>query len=158
MTTTEYIIELSGTPASDFGKKEFADHSDDQKIFTAVFGSSGSIFMDGFELYFVNYDGEAAYFAPEAYRRIGAPKSAEIIEKASRVVSSDPIPESSDARATLVSGLTEEGRLKLEELGQLFYSTGEIIDDLLFDFVKAHPDTFGPVPGNIERQADRLSD
>ena len=152
MTTTKYVIELSGTPKTDFGKKVFADHSEEQKIFTAVFGSSGSIFMDGFELYFANSDGEAAYFAPGAYRRIGAPKSADIIEKASRTLSPDPIPESSDARATLVSELTEEGRSQLEELGQMFYSTGEIIDDLLFDYVKAHPDTFGPVPSSIERQ------
>jgi len=109
MKPTSYIIQLSGSPVTDFGKKDFSAHGPEQKVFTAVFGSSGSIFMDGFACYFANTDGESAHFAPEAYRTIGATKSAEIIAKASRVLSPDPIPEDEAARGTLVDTLSEGG-------------------------------------------------
>jgi hypothetical protein len=153
MKTTEFLIELSESSNTDFGKKYFFDQGFEQQVFSAVFGSSGSIFMDGFRLYFVNSHGESAHFTPNAYRAIGAPKSAKIIERASRVLSPNPIPEDRLARKILVDALSESSNSVLEELGQEFYSTSEIIDDLLFDYVARHTSIFGAVPENVERQA-----
>jgi hypothetical protein len=51
------MASLAGSPKTDFSKRDFSKQSFEQKVFSAVFGSSGSIFMDGFALYFANSDG-----------------------------------------------------------------------------------------------------
>lgn len=131
MTPTKILIGLSESDRTDFGKKAFADQSHPQKVFTAIFGSSGAIMMDGFEGYFTNSDGESAHFAAEAYRLIGSPKRAEIIERACMAVRPEGIPSSDAEREALMESLSDDVREKLSSLSDQFMSLPEEIDPLL---------------------------
>lgn len=149
MTPTQFLIQLSESKRSDFGKKDIADQSDAQKVFTTIFGSSGAIMMDGFDGYFANSDGESAHFAAEAYRLIGSPKRAEIIERACRTVCPDGIPTSDAERQALMESLSDDVREKLSSISDEFMGLAEQIDPILLEFVRKYPDEFGPVPETV---------
>jgi hypothetical protein len=145
MNPTQALIALSESPKSDFGKVDFASQSHPQKVFSAVFGSSGAIMMGGFDGYFRNADGETADFVVEAYRAIGLAKRAEIIERACRLLSQGRIPGDSDRRCELVDSLSSESIEQLEALSDEFMRFPEQIDPSLLDFVATHPEIFGKV-------------
>ena len=71
---------------------------------------------------------------------------ANIVERALRVVSSEPLPDDGDVRQTLLEGLVDETLGELESLDSEFYSYPDDLTALLFDFVRTHPDEFGPTP------------
>jgi hypothetical protein len=149
MTPTQFLIQLSESGRSDFGKKDIADQSYAQKVFTTIFGSSGAIMMDGFEGYFTNSDGESAHFAAEAYRLVGSPKRAEIIDRACLAVCPDGFPASDAEREAVMEALSDDVREKLSTISDEFMNLPEEIDPLLLEFVRKHPDEFGPVPETV---------
>ena len=150
MNPTQYVIQLSEAPITDFGRKAFSEQTDPQKVFTAVFGSSGAIMMDGLLGYFSNSDGESAQFVAEAYQIIGSPRRAYILTRACSIVSSDPIPEDDEHREELLSGISEEQIEQLEALSDEFMMLEEEIDPLLLDYIRASPETFGAIPESVE--------
>ena len=150
MTPTQYIIRLSESPVTDFGRKDFSEQSETQQVFTAVFGSSGAIMMDGLAGYFANFDGESASFVAKAYEIIGSSSRSDILERACAVVSSSPIPEGGDERAALISSLSADQLAELEDLSNEFMMLPEEIDPLLLAYVGNHPETFGAVPDIID--------
>jgi hypothetical protein len=102
--------------------------------------------MDGIYCYFLHSNNDSAYFAPEAYKIIGAPKSAEILERASRLLSAEPLPKAPEAVEALALAIPKAEIPKFDALTDEFNVTGEKVTDLLFDYVKLHPEFFGPVP------------
>ena len=150
MTPTQYIISLSESTVTAFGRKDFSEQPEPQQVFTAVFGSSGAIMMDGLAGYFANSDGESASFVAKAYDIIGSPARADILNRACAVVSKDPIPEAGDDREVLISSLSGEQLAELEELSDEFMMLPEEIDPLLLDYVRTLPEVFGDVPATIE--------
>ncbi|MCI0340196.1 MAG: DMP19 family protein [Planctomycetales bacterium] len=149
MTETEFLIKLSESTKTDFGKRPFTEQSGTQRIFTAVFGSAGAIMMDGIIGYFTNYDGESVPGVVEAYKSIGSPKRAEILERACRILSRSALPESGQERRRLVDALSKKSRRTLESLTQEFYDVTDDVDSLLLGFVRTHPEAFGPVPKQV---------
>lgn len=152
-TTTDHLIQLSESPRSGFGQVDFAEQNLEQKVFSAVFGSSGSIFMDGLALYLENTDLPSILFSPQAYKSIQAPLSAEIIELSFRVCGLPASGTSEENKSSLMARLNADQTATLAQLDEAFYSTGEIIDDLLFDYVASHPLVFGATPIKITRRA-----
>lgn len=141
-----FLIELSTCQRTDFGVRNFADQSEPQRVFTAIWELEGEVNNGGFHQYFLNSAGETANFVPQALRRIGARSAAEIAERALRVVSSEPLPEDQDARQAMLEGLNEEAIDRLEALDAEFYAYPDDLTELLFEFVRAHPQEFGPTP------------
>lgn len=152
MAPIKFLIKLSESEKTDFGREDFSDHSYPQKVFTAVFGSCGSIAMDGFAGYFTNSDGESAHFAAEAYRAIGATHSAAHMERACALVSKDPIPQEEEARHQLIDGLPKKVFDALNALDDEWYkiTEDEPYDLLLLAFVRKHPDEFGKVADKVK--------
>ena len=150
MTPTQYLISLSESPVTDFGRKDFSEQSEPQQVFTAVFGSSGAIMMDGLTGYFTNSDGESASFVTKAYDIIGSPSRSDILKRACGIVSSDPIPESGEERETLISSLSKDYLAELEDLSDEFMMLPEEIDPLLLAYVRANSEIFGNVPATVE--------
>lgn len=139
------LIALSESESTEFGRKDVAAQSPEQRVFSLVWAIDGAVHMDGFAGYLGGYSGEGANGAPEALEAIGAPQTADIVRRAFAVVSDGPLPDDDDARAELASSLNDEQLAQLDALDQEFYARPEDLTGLLFDFVAARPGTFGPM-------------
>ena len=146
MDKNAYLIELSTSERTDFGVRDFADQPEPQRIFSAIWTLEGEVNNGGFHQYFLNSAGETANFGPHALRRIGAKSTAEIAERALRVVSPEPLPEDQVVRQAILEALDDETIDELESLDAEFYSYPDDLTALLFEFVRAHPKEFGPTP------------
>jgi hypothetical protein len=141
-----YLIELSTSERTDFGVRDFADQSELQRVFSAIWTLEAEVNNGGFHQYFLNSAGETANFAPHALGRVGATSTAEIAERALLAVSPEPFPEDQDARQAMLEGLNKETIDQLESLDAEFYAYPDDLTELLFEFVRAHPEEFGPTP------------
>ena len=146
MDKNAFLINFSESNRCDFGRVEFANQPDDQRIFSAIWALESAVNNGGFSLYFVSSAGGTANFASTALRRIGADTCAAIVDAALAVVSSKPLPVAQDARKLLVAQLSVTGREQLENLDVLFFSYPDNLTDLLFAFVLSRPTSFGPIP------------
>jgi hypothetical protein len=142
MDKNAYLIDLSETVLG----LDFKDQSDIHKVFTAIWALEAEVNNGGFSQYFWNSAGSTANFAPGALRRIGASACANIVERALHAVSPRPLPEDDDARSALVDNLGDEANARLELLDSEFFAYPDNLTTLLFDFVCAHAEEFGPTP------------
>jgi hypothetical protein len=140
-----YLTDLAESESTDFGRVDFSAQSELQKVFSAVYGLEGQVANGGFAGYFASSDGDAASHAPLALRRIGAKAAASLAERALRVVSSDSLPHEQDAREQIIEGLAEDAHAELAELDEEFFAYPDDLTELLFAFVEAHPEAFGPI-------------
>ena len=145
MNKNEYLIALSESERTDLWRVEFAQQSEEQKVFSAIWTLESEVNNGGFDQYFCNSGGDTANFAPVALARIGADQCAAIVLKALRVVSAEPLPVDQDARVDLVTSLDETAVAGLGDLDTEFFEYPDDLTELLFAFVHAHPDVFGRV-------------
>lgn len=146
MDKNGFLISLSESEQTDFGRVDFDEQSQPQKVFSAIWALESQVNNGGFAQYFESSDGETANFAPTALRAIEAHKCADIVQRALRAVSTDPLPASADDRERVLSGLPETAREQLEALDQEFFTYPDNLTELLFAYVAARPDTFGRIP------------
>jgi hypothetical protein len=90
MNKNKLLIDLSESDRTDFGRVDFNDQSESQRVFSAIWASEGQVNNGGFLQYFQSWDGEKANFAPAALRAIQANACADIVGRALRVVSAEP--------------------------------------------------------------------
>ena len=128
---------------TDFGRVDFDEQPFDQQVFSAIWALEGRVNMDGFAAY-LEYESDSSHFAVEALKAIGASNAAMIVRKALEVVAGHP----KDHGLICVEqeDLSVSEQEALEELGQQFCAYPDNLTDLLFGFVAARPDSFGPVP------------
>lgn len=93
MDKNAFLIELSESERSMFGKVDFAEQPRPQQVFSAVYGLEGEVNMGAFGQWFMNAEPEAVAFAAEALREIGAANAAAIVQRAVDLVG----PEASEA-------------------------------------------------------------
>lgn len=125
MDKNRFLIELSESNRTDFGRIEFSGQPEEQRVFSAIWEVESQVNNGGFEQYFDN-SGSEAYFAPDALERIGAHKCASIVAKA-------------------LECLAEDSRGELNELDEEFFSYPDNLTELLFEYVRRNPKAFGPV-------------
>ena len=75
---------------------------------------------------------------------IGAKACARIVEQAIKVIA--PLPPTQEDRCAALDALDDEQLEKLDALDSKFFSYPDNLTDLLFTYVAANPDAFGPVP------------
>jgi hypothetical protein len=146
MNKNGILISLSGSDKTKFGKEDFATQSTAQKVFSAIWAVESEVNNGGFSQYFLNDSAETAPFVVEALNSIGAPKTAEICNRAIAVSFPSGLPTSVEAIQYAASDFPDEIREKLELLNQEFFAYPHNLTDLLFDFVSGHPEEFGSVP------------
>jgi hypothetical protein len=145
MDKNAFLIELSESDRTDFGRVDFSDQSEDHQVFSAIWELESQVNNGGFAQYFQNADGHTANAAPSALRTIGALTCADIVGRALAVVAADGLPDDQSAREQLVEALDASALEKLEALDQEFLAYPDNLTDLLFEYVRLHPATFGPV-------------
>ena len=135
MDKNAFLIDLSESDRTDFGRVDFSDQSEDQQVFSAIWELESQVNNGGFAQYFQSAEGHTADVAPSALRAIGAVRCADIVSRALAVVAAEQLIEALDAPALEA----------LEALDQEFFGYPDNLTDLLFEYVRLHPSTFGPV-------------
>lgn len=128
MDKNGYLIELSASPKTDFGRVDFSEQRHEQRVFTAIWGLESEVNSGGFANYFKYEEREVAAFAPTALKAIGANACADIVEQALKVSA---------------SGDAADVEEQLDELDAQFYGYPDNLTELLYAFVNAHSDVFG---------------
>jgi hypothetical protein len=144
MDKNTFLIELSESDRTEFGRVDFREQSEEQQVFSAILELESQVNSGGFAQYFQSADGHTANSAPWALRAIGALKCAEIVGRALAVVAADGLPDDQNARVELVEALDGSAQEKLAALDQEFLAYPDNLTDLLFEYVQRRPTTFGP--------------
>jgi hypothetical protein len=82
MNKNELLIKLSESSMPKIGKEEFARQSLPQKVFSAIWEVESEVNNGGFSQYFSNHSAESASFIVQALETIGAPRTANICNRA----------------------------------------------------------------------------
>jgi hypothetical protein len=145
MDKNRFLIDLAESHRTDFGRVSFADQSEEQKVFSSIWVLESEVNNGGFIQYFENDRGETAYFAPNALKRIGAVKCAEIVECAIDVVCGASFSTDAKGIEAALAATSDDTEEELERLDSEFFNYPDNLTELLFVFVSNHPTVFGPI-------------
>lgn len=145
MNKDSYLISLSESEKTNFGKVEFQAQCTEQKVFSAIWALESQVNNGGFLQYFSSWDGETANFSPFALRQIGAAACAAIVERALILVSKNALPDNHKERNNLMNGLSSETTDMLSNIDSEFYAYPDNLTELLFEYVRLNPNIFGPI-------------
>jgi hypothetical protein len=108
----------------------------EERVILAVEALEREVNNGGYGQFFVNLSREYAPMIVDALRRIGCPKTADITQKALRIVQKSPITD-----AEIETGTWEENGARHDALGEcdaLYFRRPENIEESLFAFIKAN--------------------
>jgi hypothetical protein len=145
MDKNRLLIELSESPRSQFGKVEYEKQSKIQRVFSAIWGLEAQVSNGGFQQYFQSSDGEAAADAADALRTIRAIRTASIVGEAVRMFPGGPPPRNLESRRQLLSSAPAGVMAAWSRLDERFVACPDNLTELLYAFVKANPEEFGPL-------------
>ena len=113
-------------------------------MFSAIWELESQVNNGGFDQFFRNSESLVRGVAPAALRTIGASSCAAIVDGAIQLIA--PLPATQDRRCEALDALGDEGQERLETLDSEFLAYPDNLTDLLFEFVRQRPETFGSVP------------
>jgi hypothetical protein len=145
MDKNGFLISLSESNRTNFGKEDFATQSPPQKVFSAVWAVESEVNNGGFSQYFLNDSAESASFVVEALETIGAPKTDDVCKRAIATAFPAGLPQAAEAIQSAAADLSDEILERLEPLDQEFFTYPHNLTDLLFAYVSEHPEEFGSV-------------
>ena len=145
MDKNAFLIELSESERTDFGRVDFETQNEVQRVFSAIWELESQVNNGGFDQYFRNSDSDIIAHAPTALRAIGASSCAGIVERAIEVIS--PLQTTQEGRYGALDELGDEAQDRLAALDSEFYKYPDNLTELLFGFVSRHPEAFGSFPG-----------
>jgi hypothetical protein len=102
-----------------------------EKILAAVWTFEAQVVNQGFARYFSSSAGDMAFYAPTAFKSIGALQKAEIAAKANGVFGAGGPPRDRKTRRELVRAFDAEAKRVFDALEMEFYQSPEDVDDLL---------------------------
>jgi hypothetical protein len=146
MNKNKILIDLSESEKTRFGKEAFARQSWPQKVFSGIWSVESEVNNGGFSQYFVNDSSESASFVVEALETIGAPKTANICNRAIAAAFPAGLPADPEAIQSAAADFADEILDRLEPLDQEFFAYPHSLYDLLFIFVSEYPEEFGTLP------------
>jgi hypothetical protein len=144
MDKNQFLIDLSESPKADCGKRDFSEQCHEQRVFSAIWELEALVNNGGFQGYFGNCP-ETSNFASIALRAIGAQQCVAIVDEALALIPA-PLPAEQDACWKVMHSLSELVEAKFAALDQRFFSYPDNLTELLFAYVAAHPEVFGPTP------------
>lgn len=142
----EILISLSESAATKIGKEEFEQQSLPQQVFSAIWEVESEVNNGGFSQYFLNDSAESASFVVNALTTIEAPKTADVCRRAILTAFPGGLPKTVEGIRSIAADFSKDILEKLEPLDQEFFSYPHNLTDLLFAYVTAHPEEFGPLP------------
>ena len=146
MDKNAFLISLSESDKTDFGKEDFTAQSIPQKVFSSIWAVESEVNNGGFSQYFSNSSCETAPFIVEALETIAAPKTADICRRAIAAAFPTGLPPDSEAISSAASEFSDEQEDELSALDDEFFQYPHNLTELLFAYVSTHPEEFGEVP------------
>jgi hypothetical protein len=146
MNKNRILIDLSGSDKTKVGKEEFSEQSFPQRVFSAVWEVESEVNNGGFSQYFLNDSAESASFVVSALEHIGAPKTANICQRAIAIAFPSGLPKEVESIRSAAGNFSDDALSALGTLDQEFFSYPHNLTDLLFAHVNAHPAEFGTLP------------
>jgi hypothetical protein len=143
MDKNEFLIDLSESSQTQFGKFDFTKQSLPQKVFSAIWSLEGEVNNGGFQFFFLNSSAERAPFIAEALYTIGAKHTAEMWIRVTEIAFPEGLPSNADEISSKAKNFDGEQLADLDELDQDFYARSEDMTELLFAYVMSHKDVFG---------------
>jgi hypothetical protein len=110
--------------------------TDEERIILAIEALEREVNNGGYGQFFVNSSRDYAPIIVNALRRIGCPKTAEITQKALKIVQKIPMTDEE-----IENGTWEENKDRQDALGEcdtLYFDRPENIEESLFAFIKAN--------------------
>lgn len=144
MDKNRFLIHLSESKRTDFGKVDFATQPEAQRVFSAICELESQVNNGGFDQYFCNADSDTIAFAPAALKAIGAENCAHMVEAALKILS--PLPSTRMKRSAALDALGKQEKETLEALTSKFLEYPDDLTKLLFAYVATNPQAFGPIP------------
>lgn len=116
--------------------------TDTGKIFVYIDTLEREVNNGGFHQFFFNNSGQYSYEALDAYQRIKAFKTADIISKAISLFPLTTIPKDTELRRQIIDTVDNSIVDEWDKLDQEFYKYEDNISKLLIDFIKLNKDLF----------------
>ena len=88
----------------------------------------------GFHQYFFNSTGDLAHKAPDAFREIGAPQTADVVDRANALFGSEGPNKNRRKRQAQLKAFSESHLDKLDELDKFIFDDPEDLEQLLSEF------------------------
>ncbi len=146
MDKNSFLVSLSESDRTAFGKQDFIAQSTPQKVFSAIWAVESEVNNGGFSQYFQNESAESAGFVAEALDMIGASKTAEICRHAIATAFPSGLPTDPEEVRTTASEFSQEIEENLSEIDNEFFAYPNDLTGLLFVYVSQHPEEFGDIP------------
>ncbi len=124
MNKNHYLIKLSESERTQFGRVNFEIQSDEQRIFSAIWALESQVNNGGFTQYFDNEDSDIVLFSPIALRAIGAINCATIVDRALALKETRHLLETIN---------------KLASLDEEFFTYPDNLTDLLYAYIETRP-------------------
>jgi len=140
-----FLIELSESERVQLGRDPFAAQRLPQKVFSSIWQVEAEVNNGGFAQYFFNSSAETAHFVAEALETIGAPQTADICRRAIAVAFPAGLPANPEEISKAAEDFPDTVRDALFGLDGEFYKYPHNLSDLLYAYVAAHPEEFGPI-------------
>src|SRR5258708_31501057 len=118
MNKNEMLIDLSESEMTKVGKEEFSEQSFPQKVFSAVWEVESEVNNGGFSQYFLNDSAESASFVSSALEHIGAPKTANICQRAIAIAFPSGLPQKVESIRSAAENFSDDVLSELELLDQ----------------------------------------
>ena len=132
MDKNGYLIDLSESDYTQFGRIDFSAQSQEQRVFSAIWALESQVNNGGFAQFFDNEGPDTVSFAPTALIAIGAVNCADIVSRAIAIA--------------LASSRVPDAAEQLEGLESEFYGYPDNLTDLLYAYVSVRPTIFGKAP------------
>ena len=142
----KFLMSLSDKVYARFGTVGFDRLTVAEKVFFCVWELEGEINDGGFDQFFFNSGGNYAVEAVDAFKKIGASKTAGIVRRANSVFKNECPPKNWTARQDELLALPESATEMLRRLDNEFYKYDEDLSILLYEFVIKHR---GEFPGEF---------
>jgi len=152
MNKNKYLIDLSESERTEFGRVNFPEQSEPQRVFSSIWELESHVNTGGFDSYFRYVEPASIAFAPTALRTIGAKACSEVVLQAASHVFGSQAPASQDEIEQQLDALSPDAQQQLYAFDQAFMDYPDNLTELLFAYVTSHSDVFGPIPNGIRNQ------
>jgi hypothetical protein len=142
LNKNSFLIKLSDSPQTSFGKLEFEQQTPAQKVFSSIWAVESEVSNGGFAQYFSNQSAETVNYVVRALKEIKAPKTATICGNAIRCVFPKGLPSTVQEIYSSAEKIDQKMTSALEKLDDKFLEYPHDLTELLYDFVVSHPEEF----------------
>lgn len=121
---------------------DFENLNEAEKTFLYVEIFEAEVNNGGFDQYFFNSSGDYANETLESLKKIGALKTAKLVEEAFSYFPENPIPKDNEKRRKILENIDTKTCEKWNELEDVFYQNEENIGGLALEYVRQNKTEF----------------